>query len=296
VTTTTLQRRCEAVSPANANTCSAGLCPEGTRCFFEPGQQSSTYVAAALPSGKCVCKSVTSTTIVTGSLCERVTGANAAECAEGLCANGMECRYMPVVTAANAGFCRCVLPTTTTVQGQERCESMTDASTERCVEGLCPAGYECSLIQLTSAANAVACRCVSVTTTTVQPRYCEDVSDPTPESCKLVFCRDGSRCDYYVATLGNQQVKKCVCAGGSTTTTTTTVPSNECASIGNPSQTACRPGICPAGETCTFTQYTTGNQQVKSCVCVKRQTTTTTTLGIVPARPRNLWNLFGLLG
>jgi len=299
-TTTTLQSRCEAITQANANTCAAGPCPDGTRCVFKPGTQSATYLAAASVGGKCLCEPVTTTTLQ--RRCEAVTPANANTCAAGLCPDNTRCVYKPGTQSANylaaapvGGKCVCEGVTTTTLPGEIRCEAITGANSGKCAEGICPSNMQCTYMPSAAAANAGYCKCVSATTTTVQPASCEEVANPSPDACARVTCPEsGKKCTFYQAVTANQQVKRCVCAGESTTTTTTTVPSNQCASIGNPSQTACRQGICSAGETCTFTQYTTGNQQVKSCVCVKKQTATTT-IGIAQARERTIWNLYGLL-
>ncbi|MFH1404391.1 MAG: hypothetical protein ABIH11_09000 [Candidatus Altiarchaeota archaeon] len=269
-TTTTLPRKCEETSPANANTCTMGVCPPGTRCVFMPGGASPGYLAAQVAGGSCECVEGTTTTIPDSKRCEAMQ-AGYETCAEGICPPEYDCKYVQSPAAANLAYCKCVMKstTTTTLSGQVRCEAITDAGAMQCMDGICPPNHKCSYVMYASAAIGK-CECVLETTTTMPSgRKCTDLKNPNEKMCMEGVCPPDYECGYVVDTAG---VGYCKCVEPQDTTTTTmfpTVPSNECRSIEDPSPDKCSIGSCPDDFECVFTSQSATGADAR-CMCQRK--------------------------
>ncbi|MBD3388791.1 MAG: hypothetical protein GF416_06960 [Candidatus Altiarchaeales archaeon] len=288
-TTTTLQTRCEAIDRPSPNTCS-GRCPPGQRCVYKPGTVSSASLAALQTPARCVCE--TPTTTIPSRRCEAQQYPSPDRCEAAECPTDYECKYVQLASAANAGRCKCVLKetTTTTLPGQVRCEAIYPASAARCKEGPCPPGHECRMVINPTAADANYCKCIPVTTTTMEPGPCEDVAYPSHETCKPASCPPGQSCSLITYTFGSTQVSGCVCAEGPGATSTTLPTQEKCEAVDYATPESCKAALCPPEQKCRVITYTFGSAQVSKCVCVGYETPTTTTLpgqvkcdGVYPA-------------
>ncbi|MFH1056122.1 MAG: hypothetical protein V1744_08525 [Candidatus Altiarchaeota archaeon] len=283
-TTTTLPVRCEAVDNANANTCVAGLCPDGTRCVFKPGTQAANYMAAAPVGGKCICEPVTTTTLPNEVKCEAVKMPSANTCVEGLCPPEYDCRYVSLASAANVAACRCVPreTTTTTLPGQVKCEAMTGASANTCAQGLCPTDYKCRYVQSPTGANAGSCECIPPTTTTLPGEVkCEAMEKvDSAKQCVDGLCPPDHNCVY--VPYADTNIGYCKCA---LDTTTTTLKPVSCEEVVNPNEKKCVAGKCPDDYLC---RYRTDDAGVGVCKCVEKpaaqQATTTTVRKVTGVR------------
>ncbi len=269
-TTTTLPPRCEAMDDTGVSQCMHGLCPPDYRCRY-------VRDLTAASQGYCRCVQPTTTTLPDQTRCEIMSATGDAQCRQGLCPNDHNCRYVPSLAAANMGGCRCIPPTTTTLQGQVRCEAVDDAGAETCKRGLCPPDQKCRYVEGATAANTGSCLCVSPPTTTTIPANtkCERITDASGPTCEQGICPDDYKCEVISYTFGSTQVKNCVCVPKSATTTTTIPGDVKCEAMDYAAQKTCKEGLCPPNTFCEVVKYNFGSTQVANCVCMEKQTTTT---------------------
>ena len=318
-TTTTLQGRCEAVTPANANTCAAGLCPQGAKCVYKPSSSPTALLSSAPVIGSCVCDYGTTTTTLYPR-CEEITPAGQAVCRRGLCPPDQVCRFKQnnqltaMVANVPSGSCNCVpcdcdnpttttLPstcedvlgmrcpsgtscscqcmpfcvTTSTIPQYLDCMKVTAPSANSCGPAKCPEGQKCRLVTYTVGAGQISkCACIGGETTTTQPVVnCEGLIAGGQEKCDVAGCPPDMKCKYYSPTSANS-VGVCHCVGGSRPTTTL---QQSCENVANPSANTCAPAKCPEGQKCKVYTVTLASQQISKCICQSEETTTTLNSG-----------------
>jgi hypothetical protein len=204
--------KCEAITSAsNRQQCVEGICPPGAECMYVPSP-----VAAGV--GSCYCITPTTTTLPGGVKCERITGPGVDACVEGVCPPDHKCRFVQSATAADVGYCKCVLESdssTTTLPSALTCSMVSNPSEQACGRGVCRAGYTCEYV--VDSAGVSYCKCVeeSIPSTTVSSTspslLCEDISNPSPNTCVDGACPKDHACSFIPKAAGAAEGEcKCV--------------------------------------------------------------------------------------
>jgi hypothetical protein len=132
--------------------------------------------------------------------CEGMDDATQDTCREGVCPPDHKCRYVPSLSAANAGSCRCIPPTSSTNPGQIKCEAIGLVDSEKkCVMGVCPPNHDCEFLQSATAADVGKCFCKPK-----EPEIkCEQLVGDSPNACVVGKCPKDMLCRLREDSAGN---------------------------------------------------------------------------------------------